>query len=344
MIYDNLEFYNVEELYEKDNIPGKILGRFNLKTMNLLDSDHMKNGKAAASYSNECEIRFVTVRKSVRLYLSALETDGKINVYHGDYFNGTYDIHQGKINCITLTVNDRLYETEERATNPRYSKEVWRIVFLKRFTAIYHGIDVSNEKVRPPVKNELPSKTFLAYGSSISFGATSGKESDLSYIQIAARKLKYQVLNKSMPGSCFCEKAVTDFITEINEADFYLYEIGGNMRNRYTVDEFKERFTYLMDETLRKQGNKPVFIIDVFWTLRNIPFENQVVVNDIVDGYNQVMVQYIRNRPNENLILIDNKKIITDYSLMCADMIHPSPYGSIIMGENLYHEMSKYLL
>lgn len=344
MIYDNLEFFNVEELYEKNGIPGKILGRFSQKAMSLLDTDNLKNGKAAASYSNECEIRFVTVRKTVRLYLSALECDGKINVYHGDYFHGTYDILQGKINCIAITVNDRLYETEERAIAPRYSKEVWRIVFLKRFTAVYHGIDTADVAVRPPLKSELPLKTFLVYGSSLSFGATSGKESDLSHMQIAARKLNHQVLNKSMPASCFCEKAAADFVTSIEGVDYFVYEIGGNMRNRYSVEEFRERFHYLLDMTYEKHPDKHVFLIDVYWTLRNIPFEDHDSVNETVDGYNRVIYHYIEQNRHRKLILIDNRKIITDYSMMCTDMIHPSPYGSMLMGENLYHEMSKYLL
>jgi len=344
VIYDNIEFFNVEQLYENKNIPGKILGRYDLKTINVLDNGGDKLGAYAASYSNECEMRFVTKKKSIKIFLSTLEAEGRINVYNGDYYNSTYILEQGKINCINLNVNDRLYNSKEEKKDRRFDKNVWRIVFIKRFTAIYHGINVGNCKIRPPFKKELPKKTFLVYGSSVTFGAISGRESDLSHMQILARKLKYQVINKGMPGSCFGEKAITDLIKNINDVDFYIYELGGNMRVRYTVDEFKERFNYLLDETIKHHPNRLIFIIDVYWQLRHIPSENHEIVNKVIDGYNKVMYDYVNKSNNKNLILIDNKKILPDYSLMCADMIHPSPYGSIIMGENLNQIISKYVL
>jgi len=344
MIYDNIEFFNVEELEEKKGVQGKIIKRFDQNTIDGLDDDDGTMGPFAALYSNECEMRFVTSRKNIKLYLSALDINGFINVYNGDYYVDTYEIIQGKINCINLELNDRLSQTEERAKKIRFNKNVWRIVFLKRFTAIYHGINVGNCKIRPPKKEEVLEKTFLVYGSSISFGAKTGKATDQSHMQILARKLNYQALNKSMPGSCFCENAITDCITKIDNVDFYIYEIGGNMRNRYTVEQFKQRFEYLMDQTLKSSKGKLIFVIDVYWTLENIPFEDKQFVAKVVKGYNSVMVEYIKKRNNNNIILINSKKIITDYSLMCADMIHPSLYGNIIMAENLYKEISKYVL
>ena len=344
MIYDNIEFFNVEELSTIEGISGKFLRRFDKDTIDELDDNTMTMGPFAALYSNECEIRFVTTRRNLKIFLSSLDIDGQINVYNGDYYVDTYNVLQGKINCIDLSINERFIVTEERGKEIRFNRNVWRIVFLKRFNAIYHGINVGNCEIRPPKKEEVPEKTFLVYGSSISFGAKSGRANDQSHMQILARKLKHQVLNKSMPGSCFCEKTFTDCITDVKNVDYYIYEIGGNMRNRYSIAEFKDRFEYLLDETIKKHPNKIVFLIDVYWTLRNIKFEDNEYVGKIIDGYNKVMYDYIEKSNNKNLILIDNKKIITDFSLLCSDMLHPSLYGNIIMAENLYKEISKNVL
>ncbi|MCK5812434.1 MAG: hypothetical protein KAG94_06010 [Clostridiales bacterium] len=344
MIYQNIEFFNVEKLCDYSLMSGKILRRYFKETIEKLDTDELRMGPFAASYSNECEMRFVTPRKIFKIYLSAMERDGKINIYQGDYYYGTYDISHGKINCIEVGVNERLYQSAEMGKQTRYNKSVWRVVFLKRFTAIFHGIDVANNQIRPPKKEELPSKTFLMYGSSISFGATSGGSSYLSFPQVAARTLGYQVMNKSMPGSCFCEKAVTDMIVACNNVDFFLYEIGGNMRNRYSVEEFSERFKYLMDETRKHHPKKIIIAIDVFWTIRHIPFEDEKKVNKVIDGYNLAMKEYIEKRDDEFMILLDSKSILPDFSLLCADMLHPSAYGHMVMGENLVKEISKYVL
>ncbi len=344
MIYQNIEFYNVEELSDNPLMSGKILRRYPTETITKLDCGELKMGPFAASYSNECEIRFVTTRKVFRIYFSAMERDGKINIYQGDYYYGTYDLTHGKINCIYVLVNDRLHQTDEMGKDNRYNKSVWRIVFLKRYTAIFHGIDVANNQIRPPKKEELPSKTFLMYGSSISFGATSGNSSYLSFPQIAARRLGYQVMNKSLPGSCFCEKAVTDMIVGCSDVDFFLYEIGGNMRNRYSVEEFTTRFKYLMDETRKHHPGKMIIAIDVFWTIRHIPFEDKKTVNKVIDGYDLAMREYINNSGDELMVLLDSRSILPDISLLCADMLHPSAYGHMVMGENLAKEISKYVL
>lgn len=344
MIYQNIEFFNVEQISDHQLMSGKVLRRYPNETILKLDSDELKTGPFAASYSNECEMQFVTTRKTFKIYLSAMECDGKINIYQGDYYYGTYDITHGKINCIDVVISERLFQPEEMGEINRFNKSVWRVVFLKRFTAIFHGIDVANNPIRPPKKDELPEKTFLMYGSSISFGATSGKSSDLSFPQVAARTLGYQVMNKSMPGSCFCEKDVTDMLVKCSDVDFFIYEIGGNMRNRYSVEEFSERFKYLMDETRRLHPNKMIIAIDVFWTLRHIPFEEKEKVNKVIDGYDLAMKEYINNSGDKNMVLLDSKVILPDYSLLCADMLHPSAYGHMVMGENLAKEISKYVL
>lgn len=339
MIYDNLEFFNVEYLEKRPNIKGVILNRYSEVGKKGVEDLDIRVGSITALYANECEIRFVTNRQNFNVYLSALNIDGYVNVYCGELYYDTYHIKSGKITSINLAKHQDIVDALEIGDKKRFSKDVWRIVFLKRFVGLYHGIDVGNGTVRPPKKEELPKKTFLAYGSSISFGAISGKLSDLSYLQILARKLKAQCLNKSMPGSCFIEKSVVDYILSVENVDYYYFELGGNMLHRYTVPEFKERAEYLLNEAVKKYPKKKIYVTDTFEYFSRVFDPKNVERKETLIGFNKALQEILCSINSKYLIYIDSKKIIDDSSYLCVDLLHPSHFGSIHMANNLYREI-----
>ncbi len=45
-----------------------------------------------------------------------------------------------------------------------------------------------------------------------------------------------------------------------DQADYYYYELGGNMRLRFTPEEFKERASHIVNETRRKNPFAPIIL------------------------------------------------------------------------------------
>lgn len=343
MIYDNMEFFNVAFLEDKPLLGGKALCRYSKKGRAGLEDLYDRRGYYASLYSNECEIRFITNRQSFFIYLSALNEDGYVNVYCGDLYYDTFLIKDGITTTLRLDKKDNIKNPVEIGKEQRFSKDVWRIVFLKRFIGVYIGCDFGNGSVRPPTKDELPKKTFLTYGSSISFGAKTGIASDLSFPNILGRMLKAQTINKSMPGSNFIESSAVDYMLDSKDnIDFILYEVGPNMVSRYTTEQYKERLAYLITQSLRIHPNKYIFVIDTYEYIYSILESKRHYMNK-VKQYNDALREIAKEVNSEYLVIIDNKDIINDTSLLCADMVHPSHYGAIEMAENLYEIVKKYI-
>ena len=331
MIYKNVELFNTEQIIDKENIPGVILNRFSSGAIAGLDYGEDRRGPVTQAYGNEIEIRFVTKNDIIDVHLGAWDNDGYIFISNGDYDYTTVYLPQGELKCITLARHSRLAQMPV-ISKERFSRDVWRIVFLKRFTPVFSHIDGRGGSVRPPYKSEIPSKTMLAYGSSITFGAGTGVMSVLTHIQIAARNLGIQVLNKSMPGSCFCEMSYGDYLSQI-PADFYYYELGGNMRLRFTPEEFKKRASHLIKETRRKNPAAPIILLTVYPLLKSIPDEDNIKASLVIGEYDRILTTLAED--DDNIHMINSSEILSDSSLLSFDGLHPSGYGNIVMADRI---------
>lgn len=335
MIYKTVELFNTEQIIEKTGVPGKILNRFSADAIAGLDSGDDRRGSVTQAYGNEIEIRFVAENDTIDVYLGAWDNDGYIYVSNGDYDNATFYLPCNELKCITLSKHPRL-AMMPKIPKERFSRDVWRIIFLKRFTPVFSHVDGNGGSVRPPLDSEIPSKTMIAYGSSITFGAGTGAMSPLTHIQLAARKLGIQVMNKSMPGSCFCEKSYGDYLSGIH-ADFYYYELGGNMRLRFTPEEFKKRAAHLINETCRKNPKAHLILLTVYPLLKSIPDEDNTKASAVIEKYDKILKAIASS--SLNIHLINSNDILNDSSLLSFDGLHPSGYGNIVMADCIYDKI-----
>ena len=68
-----------------------------------------------------------------------------------------------------------------------------------------------------------------------------------SYVYHAARAADLDVLNLGLSGSCLCEPAMADFIGSRDDYEIATLEVGVNMRNGVSPEEFRTRVSYLLD-------------------------------------------------------------------------------------------------
>lgn len=339
MIYKDVDIFNAEQIIE-DIIPeGVVLNRFSAQAIAGLDSGDDRRGPITQAYGNDIEIRFVSENDSINIYLGAWENDGYVRVSLGDYDHSTVYLPQGEITCINLNKHPRLglIKTDKKE---RYSKNLWRIKFLKRFTPVFSYVDGQGGYIRPPELDEIPFKTMLAYGSSITFGAGTGPMSGLTHTDILARMLGIQIMNKSMPGSCFCELSYGDYLSDI-KADYYFYELGGNMRLRFSAEEFRERATHIVSETRRKNPTAPIILLTVYPLLKCIPDEDHVKANSIIVEYDKLLTEIAEK--DDNIHLINSDEILIDTRLLSFDGLHPSGYGNMVMAQRIYDRI-KYII
>jgi len=336
MIYGNADLFNAEQLVDIPGIPGKVLNRFSVHAIAGLDSGEDRRGPITQAYGSGIEIRFVSESNTVDIYLGAWDNDGYINISNGDYDNASVYLPEGKLICVTLEKHPRLARMKAKAPE-RFSRNVWRITYLKRFTPVFSHIDGKGGIIRAPEPDELPEKTMLAYGSSITFGAGTGPMSNLTHMQIVARRLGLQVMNKSMPGSCFCEMSYGDYLSDIT-ADFYYYELGGNMRLRHSPEDFKKRATHIVSETRRKNPSAPIMLLTIYPLLKSIPDEDNEKASRVIGEYDRILEELAVS--DENIYLIDSAGILNDTRLLSFDGLHPSSYGNMVMADRIYDKIN----
>lgn len=331
MIYNNVELFNAEQAVKKDDIDGVVLNRFSRHAIEGLDSGEDRRGPITQAYGNDIEVRFVSDSDSVDVYLGAWENDGYISVSLGDYDHSTVYLPKNQMSCISLDKHPRLKLLDAHGPE-RFSKDLWRIKYLKRYSPVFSHIDGKGGVIRPPGPGEVPKKTMLAYGSSITFGAGTGPMSALTHMDIVARRLGIDVINKSMPGSCFCELSYGDYLSGI-PADYYYYELGGNMRLRFTPEEFEKRAVHMVTETRRKNQSIHIILLTVYPLLNSIPDENHAKAAATIKEFNKTLMKLARN--DDKIHLIDSAEILNDTRLLSFDGLHPSGYGNIVMAHNI---------
>lgn len=342
MIYQNLEFHNVAELQSVPHGVGLRLQRFPEPVRYSLGHGDHERGRFYAERSVGCEIRFVTDAPFFRITLSAVENEGMVFIYKGNFLHASYRLQAGVHTTLHVETPPKFETVEPSALESTFSPMVWRILFGHETCFAFHHLETFGHSVRPPREGETPALRWLAYGSSITFGGNALLYTN-TYIQQAAKRLGVDVYCKGMPGSCFCDPLMVRYIATETEWDFITLELGVNMRGRFTAAEFEERVRGLIQEVQAHHPGKPVVVINIYPNgaiyLQN---QNDRITQDNRD-FNRIVQQAVSEMGGPNLHFIDGADILTDFSGLTTDLLHPSDDGHIRMGENLARRLKEIL-
>ena len=324
-----IELFNVAET--KKTSLGYRLSRYPEEIRKSLSG----YGNYVAEYSDSSEIRFIRKKGSyVKVTLMAENADGVVTVMYGD--RTLKNVNVKAWNFVSLTLNDSLTDAfpDEAFKDDLYNRHLVRIV-LSGATFILCDIEYCGDDISLPEKSDMPDKTFVAYGSSITHGAGS-ISAPLCYINQTARLLGAQVINKGLGGSCLAEHEVADYITDL-EYDFLVFEIGTNMYWLTSIEEVYERGKYFIEKHFEKNPDKYLFLIEPL-----LPHEK---FKD-VERYERFMTN-LRNLHkeinNEKCILIPADKVQDKLSYISGDGSHPSTEGHMAMGLNVANIIKPYL-
>lgn len=309
MHFDEIEFFNVEEINSKGNIL-----RFKEKLIQNLGNEVHQRGRFYGYRSIGSELRFVTESSFFDLKLRSDKENSKVYVFFGDFMFNSYELKEGVITNLHVEIPDKFLKYRERITNYTFHPKVIRIVIGYSGYVSYIGLNTYTDR-RPPYDYELPKKRMLLYGSSISHGSEA-LEYINSYAFILSRLLKIDILNKSIPGSCQAEKEICTYFKDIS-CDVAFVEFGVNVLGLYTLEEYKTHLNNL---------------------LSSIPTEN-LFFTSVLDNGNlfepdsKVYKKMMEFREYANSIekyhYIDPTYLLNDFSDLTADFLHPSDFGQM---------------
>lgn len=290
-----------------------------------------ERGRMVSAESCGVELRFVTPAQNLRVTLTCEDADIDVQVYRGPFLHVTQRIAKGVPTTLHLTPPDRFPEATDAAlASGGWSPEVWRIA-PGRGACLFHHLETFGHPVRPPTAAEKPAVTWLAYGSSITHSSHAG------YPYHAARLLHWNVLGKGLSGACHIEKEAADYLAAtaaaIN-ASVITAELGVNMRGGYTVDEFSKRAAYFVKTVRTATPSAPLVLITAF---TNSAHHARAATEGFTRqaGFDAVLRDLVARSGDSKLHLVEGAELLPDFTLLGADVLHPTPSGHALMGHLL---------
>lgn len=331
MQFENAQFHNIAELAEVPGRKGLRLQRVPEEVrLNLEEPARNKTLNPTCA-----EIRFVLVGESARVVLSSSEGEAQVRLFYGPF-----DSKQSfTIGTEPTELEVRLDEAwkdrfeslpEWMAEESLFHPRVCRLLLFKGIVW-YHGIQGD---VRPPRPGELPDRTMLSYGTSITHGAAA-TQSYLTYVGQTAWRLGCDLINFGVGGACLCEPTFADYMADLDAWDFAVLALSVNMIGKgFTAEEFRNRVLYLVGRIAKTDATRPVACISIYpyfgdWgqiqpSAKSTPAEFREILQEVVEELDL-----------PNLHFIPGRDILDDVTGLTVDMIHPSDLGFIRMGENL---------
>jgi lysophospholipase L1-like esterase len=333
-IFDDIAFHNVSEL---EKLPGGLrkLHRFPAALRDGLGIPGHQRGRFYAHRLAGVELRFVTPSPFVSLSLMALEADTHVVVYRGDFAHARYELSAGRVTTLFLENPPFFDEVAETCLAAgRFSANIWRVVFHQDAQAAYLSRNSFGEEIRPPHPHELPGMRWLAYGSSITFGANALHPAT-GYVRQAPRRLGVDVLNLGLPGSCMAEPAMAAYLAERQDCDLLTCELGVNMVGWIDPPEFESRIRHLLATVADRRPNRPVCAMNLFSTRGDWLRNHSNVAAEHTAAFNRIVAKVVQELGRSNLHFVDGRDILPDSDGLTSDLLHPSDEGHIRMGERL---------
>ncbi len=325
MIFDNIEFHNVVELEFCDE--GYRMWRVPKQVREHLTPSAANN---TSHYTTGVELRFKMKGDSATIYLAAepvLEAP-IAHIFYGSIQGGWQNSSRAILTektalHIEKPKNMEFLKKLSREQHFPFDPEVVRIV-LPYTTIFYLGVD---GEVEPPAAGELPAKTYLAYGSSITHGSLS-LIGPYTYPFRLSQKLGCDYINYGFAGSAYMEKEMAEYLVSRKDWDFATVEMGINMVETKDIHLFErniDAFTKILSE-----DSRPVYATSIYGF-------NDPGLQETADQFRAVVEKYAKER----LIFVDGLELLNNPAYVSQDMIHPTLEGIAQIVDGWYQILKK---
>lgn len=326
MQYKNVEIHNIGEI-----VPSEKGITWIRVPKAVFDGVETEGGKDQLQCCTGVEIRFVIKSGDSAKLIMRCITDESLDmvpichVWRGGIQGGWEDHEVNKYIGRTDTelVIKKTADTEHlkrmtKAAGTQWDGEVIRVIFDR---GKFELIDIIGD-VQPPRPDQMPKKTLLSYGSSITHGSNAIDASH-SWTSQIAHNLDYDLINLGMAGSCHMEESIADHIASEGEKgnwDVATLELGINVLD-WENDLIDSRVTNIITQVAGRNPDKNIFVISPFYCDDDFTNAGKAAnwrkhIKDVVDK-----LQY------KNVTYINGTDILGEMKYISADAVHPNIYG-----------------
>lgn len=333
MDHQNIRFHNVEEL-------EPVEGGWLLRRVGAAARARISPGVQENCFATGIELRFTMPDGAVDLLLKTIPQAeaATAHIFFGS-FQGGWEYSSKNIGADVTRIHIEYpakLATLRRITAEKqlaFAPEVVRVV-LPYVPVIFAGVE---GRTALPAADQLPQKTYLAYGSSITHGSLSLIQPDC-YVFRNAQALGVDYLNLGFAGNALMEEEMANYLVSRRDWDFASVEMGINTTERvkeFPLEVFEERIDRFT--TVQARDPRPVFATSFFGYL------------DEDTDRTDKMRRIVRRYAAERLIFTDGLQLLDDETLISADGTHPDARGqeqiaarwSRIMAETLANRTAR---
>lgn len=333
MDHQNIRFHNVEEL-------EPVEGGWLLRRVGAAARARISPGVQENCFATGIELRFTMPDGAVDLLLKTIPQAeaATAHIFFGS-FQGGWEYSSKNIGADVTRIHIEYpakLATLRRITAEKqlaFAPEVVRVV-LPYVPVIFAGVE---GRTALPAADQLPQKTYLAYGSSITHGSLSLIQPDC-YVFRNAQALGVDYLNLGFAGNALMEEEMANYLVSRRDWDFASVEMGINTTERvkeFPLEVFEERIDRFTAVLAR--DSRPVFATSFFGYL------------DEDTDRTDKMRRIVRRYAAERLIFTDGLQLLDDETLISADGTHPDARGqeqiaarwSRIMAETLANRTAR---
>lgn len=332
MIRDNAEFHNIAEFLPLPD-GAFVMTRYPEALRRTLTP----NGVNFSLHPSGAEVRFnVRSGKPVLRLRCEMPNSSDAEVYWGAFAHAKFPVTENWTEIeITPPSNMPLMERISALQAEPFDPHLVRVV-LPYGPAIHYGGIVGD--IEPPRREQLPPRTMLMYGSSITQGGCA-QRSVCTYAFRLAGLLKVGLLNMGLGGAAMCEPQVADYLASRSDWNLAVLELGVNMGGQYTPEEFRKRIEYLISTIARAHPNAPIFCTDIY------PFYGDFdPSNTSHREYRKIVREVVEYLRLVNVSHLSAADMLHDLTGLTTDLIHPSPAGMEEIARNLAGPIRRRLL
>ncbi|HLG75768.1 MAG TPA: GDSL-type esterase/lipase family protein [Ktedonobacteraceae bacterium] len=179
-------------------------------------------------------------------------------------------------------------------------------------------VDIEGD-IAPPRREQLPQKTYLAYGSSITHGGSAIRPSETFAMQ-TAQSLGCDLLNLGFANSAYLDAALASAVASEYEWDIATLELGINVIGHWTVDEFAQAVQAFVPQIAARPDRR-------VWCIDLLPSHYDVTDPEKVTAFRHSVSHTVAASGLANLRYIDGSQLLRYPQDLTTDLIHPSATG-----------------
>ena len=339
MIYQNVELFNVSELTELED-GGYRFHRFPC----AVEEVFRDQGKKMNVSNTGVEIRFRMKDTPVKIRLRMESPDAvcPIYIYQGGVIRESKDtnymryvrgdrITEVVINPVPAEEWEKFECAQESGRFP-YDIGLVRLV-INNGTMRFYGVEGDCE---PPRTEDVIGPRYLAYGSSITHGATA-IIAPYSYVSLTAQELRLDGRNLGMAGACCLEHEVADYIAAEGVAgkwDVATLCLGINVLS-WEVEKIEERVGYMLRTVADANPDKHIFLISPIYC--GDDYKNQ----GRAARWRTIIERHVKECASPFVHYVNGLSMLDGAWGLSGDRVHPAPIGMIAMAQSLAAQMRK---